>query len=166
MRHPFWFPVVTAGRRTPTISGVDSILVWLVVALLGLGAVPGTASDSAMSVESAVPAPALLGTSRVTERAFSEREMLPPCGVVEMEKRAGAKSAWRCLQDALGVEGAELVTIDSRPGGRTVSTFYRATRDGRLEVWIQRDRTGADRSRWSFSECTPSDDLLPQPCAP
>ncbi len=152
-------------RRTPTISDVDSILGWLIVALLGMGTVPGTASGTDMSVESAVPTPALIGPSRVTERAFSEREMLPPCGVVETGKQVAAKSAWRCLQDAIGVQGAELVTIESRPGGRSVSTFYRVTHDGRLEVWTQRDRAGADRSRWTFSECTPSDDLLRQPCA-
>lgn len=138
---------------------------WLVVAMLGLGSASGTASDSAMSVESEVSLKALNGSSRVTERAFAEREMLPPCGVVEMRRPAAAKPAWRCLEEALGVQGAELVTIDKRRAGRSVSTFYRATHDGRLEVWTQRDRARADRSRWSFSQCTPSDDLLRQPCA-
>ena len=140
---------------------VNSILVWLIVVLFGFGSASGTA----MSSESAVPAPVPSGDSRATERAFAQREMLPPCGVVDLRKRAAAKPAWRCLREAVGVQGAELVTIDVRDGNRSVHTFYRATRDGRLEVWTQRNRLGAvERSRWSYAECTPFDDLLRQPC--
>lgn len=155
---------------------MNSILIWLVTALLGFGSV----SSSSMSVESAVPAPlaakAAAEPSRSVERRFAEREMLPPCGMVRVNHHAHGlpeeplsppRRAWRCLQDAVGVGGAELVTLDRHRGNASVNTYYRATHDGRLEIWRQRSRRSPGRmtSRWAYQECTPSEDLLRQPCA-
>lgn len=153
---------------------MNSILIWLVAAMLG------SVSQSSMSTESAAPAPtpsqAAAEPSRAVEQRFAEREMLPPCGMIDVTHhspgRAGTtltppRQAWRCLDDAIGVGGAELVTLDVHRNRATVHTFYRATRDGRLEIWAQRTRStsGGPTSRWAYEECTPSDDLLRQPCA-
>ena len=155
---------------------MNSILIWLVAAVLGLGAAPGT--DSSMSVESAVPEPARAATesSRGVEQRFAEREMLPPCGMLDVTRHSPGttgtqlsppRKAWRCLDDSVGMGGAELVTLDLRRKGPTTHTFYRATRDGRLEIWTQRTRStpGQLASRWAYEECTPSADLRRQPCA-
>lgn len=155
---------------------MNSILIWLVTAVLGFGSF----SQSATSAESAVPAPestqATAEPSRAIGQRFAEREMLPPCGMVNVSRRSSGtpgatltppRRAWRCLDDAIGVRGAELVTLDERRNRPTVYTFYRGTHDGRLEIWVQRTRSASGRlaSRWSYEECTPSDDLLRQPCA-
>jgi len=70
------------------------------------------------------------------------------------------------LGDAIGTRGAELVTLDLRPNGSTVHTFYRATPDGRLEIWTQTTRNAPGRmsSRWAYTDCVPTDDLRRQPC--
>lgn len=157
---------------------MNSILIWLVAALLGVGSAPGDASTSA---ESAVPPPteplrASVEPSSAVEQRFAEREMLPPCGMVDVSRHAPGTTgtrlsppakAWRCLHDAVGVGGAELVTLDLRPNGSTLHTFYRATREGRLEIWTQRTRNASGRvsSRWAYEECQPSEDLRRQPCA-
>ena len=154
---------------------MNSILIWLVASVLGLGSV----SQSSVSVESVVPEPmqaAGTESSRGVERQFAQREMLPPCGMVDVSRHAPGTAgtrlsppakAWQCLHDAVGIEGAELVTIDLRPNGSTLHTFYRATRDRRLEIWTQRTRSSPGRlaSRWAYEECTPSEDLRLQPCA-
>lgn len=157
---------------------MNSILVWLVAVLLGLGSVT---TDTSASTESAVPAPAEamaspVQSSSALERRFAAREMLPPCGMVDVTPRipgvaptklSSPRKAWSCLQESLGRSGAELVTLESRSNGPTVHTFYRATRQDRLEIWTQRSRATPGRlaSRWSYQECTPGDDLLRQPCA-
>ena len=157
---------------------MNSILIWLVAALFGFGTV---SQSSSMSAESAAPAPveaqSAAEPSRAVEQRFAEREMLPPCGMLDVTRpsrgtAAGIKlspprQAWRCLGDSVGVGGAELVTLDLRRNGATVHTFYRTTRDGRLEIWTQRTRNAPGRmsSRWAYGECTPSEDLRRQPCA-
>lgn len=156
---------------------MNSILIWLVAALFGFGSV----SQSSAGLESAVPAPveaqsAAVEPSSAVEQRFAQREMLPPCGMVDVSRHApgttGTKlspprQAWRCLGDSVGVGGAELVTLDLRRNGSAVHTFYRATRDGRLEIWTQRTRSTPGRlaSRWAYGECAPSEDLRRQPCA-
>ena len=65
-----------------------------------------------MSVESEVPLKALIGSSRVTERAFAEREMLPPCGVVEMRRPGPRNPHGAACRTPSAMQGAELVTID------------------------------------------------------
>ena len=155
---------------------MNSILIWLVSVVLGLGGV----AQSSVSTESAVPAPTSLQAaaepSTSVEQRFAEREMLPPCGMVDVTRHSpgmtGTKlspprEAWRCLRDAVGFGGAELVTLDLRRNGSTRHTFYRATHDGRLEIWTQRTRSTPGRlaSRWAYEECTPAEDLQRQPCA-
>ena len=155
---------------------MNSILIWLVSAVLGFGGV----AQSTAATESAVPAPTSLQAaaepSASVEQRFAEREMLPPCGMVDVTHHSpgttGTKlspphQAWRCLHDAVGFGGAELVTLDLRRNGSARHTFYRATPDGRLEIWTQRTRSTPGRlaSRWAYEECTPSEDLQRQPCA-
>ena len=153
---------------------MNSILIWLVAAVLGIGSV----SQSSVSSESVAPEPLLTApdTSRGVEERFADREMLPPCGMVDVSRHSPGTTgtrlsppgkAWRCLRDAGGMDGAELVTLDLRPNGSTLHTFYRATRDSRLEIWTQLTRTAPGRmtSRWAYAECVPSDDLRRQPCA-
>lgn len=152
---------------------MNSILIWLIAAVLGFGGVaPSTAggeSGPARLEPAAEP-------SRSVEHRFAQREMLPPCGMLDVTPRSpGTKGtrlsrprqAWRCLRDAVGVRGAELVTVDERRNGSNLHTFYRATRDGRLEIWTQRTRNAPGRrsARWAYQECTPSADLGRQPCA-
>lgn len=152
---------------------MNSILIWLVAAVLGV-AMPGT--GDAMSTDAAPPSPLGADSSRTLERRFAERDMLPPCGMVDVTPRSRGTlatklsppaKAWTCLHDAVGMGGAELVTLRTRADGSSISTFYRATRQGRLEIWTQRERTNPRRSasHWTYAECTPSDDLRRQPCA-
>ncbi len=157
---------------------MNSILIWLVAALFGFGTV---SQSSSMSAESAVPAPveaqsAAAEPSRAVEQRFAEREMLPPCGMLDVTrlslgttgtKLSPPRQAWRCLDDSVGMGGAELVTLDLRRNRPTVHTFYRTTRDGQLEIWTQRTRNDPGRmsSRWTYGECAPSEDLRRQPCA-
>ncbi len=155
---------------------MNSILIWLVTVLLGVGAATG-AGDSAVSGEGdSAPSDAALPSpveTRQTARAFADRELLPPCGSVDVTRgpdRARLTppaTAWGCLQDALGRQGAELMTIDVRPRNVTVQTVYRARYDGRLEIWTQRARTLPYQplSAWRYRDCVPSDDLRRQPCA-
>lgn len=156
---------------------MNSILVWLVATILGVGFGTG---GSTMSAESALPAPTstlkvAVEPSGAVEQRFAEREMLPPCGMVGIshpshgvtgDRLSPPRKAWDCLQGAVGF-GGELVTLDEHRDGSSVSTYYRATRDGRLEIWTQRAHRTPSRStsRWSYEECTPSDDLRRQPCA-
>lgn len=155
---------------------MNSILIWLIAAVLGFGG----AAQSPFGIGSAAPAPAALeaaaAPSRSVEHRFAQREMLPPCGMVDVTRRSPGtpgtrlsppRQAWRCLRDAVGFGGAELVTLDERRNGSSLHTFYRATRDGRLEIWTQHTRSdpGRQPSRWSYQECAPSEDLRRQPCA-
>lgn len=157
---------------------MNSILIWLVAALFGFGSTAGGASGSAESTPAPAPAESLQAAvepSAGVEQRFAEREMLPPCGMldvtahspgVDRTRMSPPRQAWTCLQEALGRGGAELVTLDLRRDGTTVHTFYRATRVGRLEIWTQRTRSTPGRlaSRWAYDECTPSTDLRRQPC--
>ena len=155
---------------------MNSILIWLVTVLLGVGAASGAADSSASgegdsaSETAAAPNPV---EARQAARAFANRELLAPCGSVDVTRGPGRTrltppaTGWGCLQDALGRQGAELMTIDLRPHNVTVHTVYRARYDGRLEIWSQRARTLPYRplSGWRYRDCTPSDDLRRQPCA-
>lgn len=144
---------------------MNSILIWLVSAVLGLSSVT---TQSTAVTEEKVPAPASI------ERRFAEREMLPPCGMVDVSPHAPGepttrlsppRRAWRCLHDAMGVGGAELVALEQRRDGSARQTFYRATPDGRMEIWTQRTRSAARRgSLWTYQECTPAQEALRQPC--
>lgn len=152
---------------------MNSILIWLVVALLG---VPMPGMGEATSTDEAIASPLAADSSRTLEQRFAERDMLPPCGMVDVTPRGRGTlatklsppaKAWTCLYDAVGMGGAELVTLRTRADGTSISTFYRATRQGRLEIWTQRDRAtpGRSASRWTYEECTPAEDLGRQPCA-
>lgn len=147
---------------------MNSILIWLIVALLGVGAATGS-TDSATSAAVEAPSPT---EARQSTHAFANREQLPPCGTVDRSRGARHTRlsppavAWGCLSDALGRQGAELMTIDQRPRNLTVHTVYRARGDGQLEIWTQRTRTTPYRplSGWRYRECTPTEDLRRQPC--
>lgn len=154
---------------------MNSILIWLIAAALGFGGVAPLPAGVAPTTPAPVPL-TVVESSRSVEQRFAQREMLPPCGMVDVTpqvpgtahtKLSPPRRAWRCLQDTVGVRGAELVTLEQRGNGSTLHTFYRTTRDGRLEIWTQRTRTAPGRSpsRWAYQECTPSDDLRRQPCA-
>lgn len=134
---------------------------------------PDAAASS--SAPSAVAEAPTARPARVLAERFARRAFLPPCGMVDVTAdRPGAPTsrlsppgkAWRCLQDALGVRGAELVTIDVRSRDLTVHTFYRALPDGRLEIWTQRfASTPGTAPRWARKVCQASDDLRREPCA-
>lgn len=154
---------------------MNSILIWLVTMLLGVGAASGAGDPSASGEgDSASDAAAASPVeTRQTDRAFVNRELLAPCGTVDLTRGPGRTrltppaTAWGCLQDALGRQGAELMTIDLRRHNVTVHTVYRARSDGRLEIWSQRARTLPYQplSGWRYRDCTPTEDLRRQPCA-
>lgn len=158
-----------------------SVLIWIVMSVLGLGTLSSTGADeaSATAVEptpmaaAASPAPLTQSESDALEAGFARRDALPPCGVVDVSRARTASrltppaKAWKCLQDSVGFQGAELATIDERPNGLIRHTFYRALPDGDLEIWAQTMRlSGGDAgSHWTFDVCTPSEDIRAQPCA-
>ncbi len=155
---------------------MNSILIWLIAAVMGFGGVAQAKASEESAAPATTPSVAVERPSPSVEQRFAQREMLPPCGMIDVTphvagmtgtKLSPPRQAWRCLHDAVGFDGAELVTIDLRPNGSTLHTFYRATHDRRLEIWTQRTRSSPGRlaSHWAYEECTPAEDMRLEPCA-
>jgi hypothetical protein len=154
---------------------VNSILIWLIAAVMGFGGVAQAKASEESAAPATTPVVAAEEPSRSVEQRFAQREMLPPCGMIGIshpahgvrgDRLSPPRQAWGCLQGAVGF-GGELVTLDQHRNGASVNTYYRATRDGRLEIWTQRTRSSPGRpaSRWAYEECTPADDMRLGPCA-
>ena len=90
-----------------------------------------------------------------TPQAFLDRVPLASCGEFElgMEEQVPA-AAMKCLEDAIGAGGAELIVTALTVEGDPTTTWFRALPTGGMETWsdVRQDKF-AEEDSWHYSLC-------------
>lgn len=119
----------------------------------------GTADPQIQSTPVSTPQP----TPGSTPQAFLERSSLDSCGefTLGLGEQVSA-TATECLENAIGVRGAELVVTAPTDEGDPVVTWFRALPTGGVEIWtdIRQDKFAGEGS-WQYSLCPGADSWLP-----
>lgn len=87
--------------------------------------------------------------------AFLDRAPLASCGEFELEMGEPTPvAAMKCLEDAIGAGGAELIVTALTVEGDPVTTWFRALPTGGMETWsdVRQDKFAGEDS-WRYSLC-------------
>lgn len=99
--------------------------------------------------------PRIQPTPDSAPRAFLERAPLHSCGefTIGLGEQVPA-TATECLENAIGVDGAELVVTAPTDEGDPVVSWFRALPAGGMEIWadFRRDKFAGEAS-WQYSLC-------------
>lgn len=124
------------------------------------------AADIGELVTGSTPKTEISPTVTETPQAFLEREPLASCGDFTLgQGEQYPADAMKCLEDAMGNGGAELVLTMPTLEGDPVVTWYRALPTGGMETWsdVRQDKFAGEGVSWQFHSCPQAESPLGDP---